>query len=265
MDDIPVVIICGGKGTRMRGSTSRKKELVEVGGRPIIWHVMRIFSAHGFNQFVLTLGYGADQLRRYFMEYDWMTRDLTVRLGDAAGSENVRYRRGLGHPAWQVSLIDTGLDTEKAQRIMRVADYLQAPRFFAGYGDDVSDVDLSALVEFHKQHGRLATITAVQINLPYGVVEANEGGLVSGFVERPALPYWINGGFMLFEREILEIIATNQFDNLETELLPFLAAQHQLMIYRHTGFWQSMNTMKDTLLLEKIWQSNPPWKVWDED
>jgi glucose-1-phosphate cytidylyltransferase len=264
-EQIPVVIICGGKGTRMRGSTSRKKELVEVGGRPIIWHVMRIFSAHGFNQFVLTLGYGADQLRRYFMEYDWMTRDLTVRLGDAGGGEHVQYARGLGHPTWEVSLVDTGLETEKAQRIMRVADYLTADRFFAGYGDDVSDVDLTALAAFHRAHGRLATITAVQINLPYGVVEADADGLVSGFVERPSLPHWINGGFMLFEREVLEIIAENGFHNLETEVLPYLAQQQQLMIYRHTGFWQSMNTMKDTLLLEKIWQDNPPWKVWDEN
>lgn len=260
MNKIPVVIICGGQGTRMRGSTSRKKELVEVGGKPIIWHVMRIFSAHGFQEFVLTLGYGQDQLRRYFMEYDKMSRDMTVVLG---GSNQTTFHDTPPHDPWQVHLVDTGLYTEKAQRILKVADFLNADRFWAGYGDDVSDVDLTALADFHKAHGKLATITAVQVDLQYGVVEADDEGLVSGFVERPRLPYWINGGFMLFEREVLDIIRDHHFDNLETEVLPYLASQQQLMIYRHSGFWQSMNTMKDTLTLEKIWQENPPWKVWE--
>lgn len=262
----PVVILCGGQGTRMRGNTSRKKELVEVGGRPIIWHVMRIFSAHGFNHFVLTLGYGANQLRRYFLEYEMMSRDLTLNIGLAANGRSARtYHNQTGHPPWRISLVDTGLHTEKAGRILRVTDYLQHDRFFVAYGDDVSDVDLSALVDFHKQHGKAATITAVQVHLQYGIVDANDDGLVSGFVERPQLPYWINGGFMLFEQPVLDLIRDHNYTNLETEVLPHLANEQQLMIYRHTGFWQSMNTMKDTMTLEKIWQQNPPWKVWDEN
>ena len=265
MDNIPVVIVCGGQGTRMRGSTTTKKELVEIGGRPIIWHVMRIFSAHGFNEFVLTLGYGANQLRRYFLEYEMMARNLTLHIGlPENGRSARRYQNYLGHPPWQISLVDTGLNTEKAHRIIRVADYLTTDRFFIAYGDDVSDVDLTALVKFHKQHGKLATITAVQIDLQYGIVEADDAGLVSGFIERPQLPYWINGGFMLFEKEILDLIKDNHYQNLETEVLPYLANEDQLMIYRHKGFWQSMNTMKDTMLLEKIWQENPPWKVWED-
>ncbi|MCA9969068.1 MAG: NTP transferase domain-containing protein [Anaerolineales bacterium] len=264
-ESIPVVIVCGGQGTRMRGSTARKKELVEVGERPILWHVMRIFSAHGHTRFVLTLGYGADQIRRYFMEYEMMTRDLTLNLGHGDNAPaGVAFHGRPNHPTWQVSLVDTGLLTEKASRIARVADYLSGDRFWVAYGDDVSDVDLTRLLAFHKAHGRLATITAVQVNLPYGVVEADEAGVVSGFVERPRLPYWINGGFMLFERAVLDMMAAGDDVNLETDVLSQLAAQQQLMIYRHTGFWQSMNTMKDTLLLEKIWQENPPWKVWDD-
>ncbi len=263
--NIPVVIVCGGQGTRMRGSTATKKELVEIGGRPIIWHVMRIFSAHGLNEFVLTLGYGANQLRRYFLEYEMMSRDLTLQIGSSDNRRSQQtFQNQNEHPPWQVSLVDTGLHTEKAHRITRVANYLDADRFFVAYGDDVSDVDLTALIAFHKQHGKLATITAVQTTLQYGIVEADEAGLVSGFVERPALPYWINGGFMLLERSVLDMIVENEYDNLETELLPHLAEEKQLMIYRHRGFWQSMNTMKDTLLLEKIWQENPPWKVWHE-
>lgn len=265
MSDIPVVIVCGGQGTRMRGATEQKKELVEVGGRPILWHVMRIFSAHGFNRFVLTLGYGADQIRRYFTEYELMTRDVTLTLGHVGNGENGRFPPHFHdqpqHDPWQVSLVDTGLHTEKASRIARVADYLNSDRFFVSYGDDVSDVDLTQLVAFHQAHGKLATITAVQVTLPYGVVEANEAGLVSGFVERPLLPHWINGGFMLFESSVLDLMLGANV-NLETDVLTTLAQQQQLMIYRHHGFWQSMNTMKDTLLLEKIWQENPPWKIW---
>lgn len=265
MDNIPVVIVCGGQGTRMRGSTAVKKELVEIGGRPILWHVMRIFSAHGFNRFVLTLGYGADQIRRYFMEYESMGRDLTLTLGTPTnGGSSIRFHSDSLQPQWQVSLIDTGLHTEKASRIARVAPYLEGDRFFVAYGDDVSDVDLTSLVQFHLDHGRLATITAVQVDLQYGVVEADEDGLVSGFVERPRLPYWINGGFMLFERSVLDLMANGEDVNLETSILPHLAARQQLMIYRHRGFWQSMNTMKDTLELEKIWQENPPWRIWDD-
>ncbi|CAG0936936.1 glucose-1-phosphate cytidylyltransferase [Thermoflexales bacterium] len=265
MEDIPVVIVCGGQSTRMRAGDADdiKKELVEVGGRPIIWHVMRIFSAHGFNRFILALGYKGDQIRRYFAEYDTMLRDVTLRL--AAGERATvpaQIHQQLDHPAWEVTLVDTGLQTDKATRVARVAQYIAGPRFFVAYGDDVSDVDLPALVEFHRMHGKLATITAVQINLQFGVVEADEVGLVDRFVERPRLPYWINGGFMLFERPVLDWMAAGSNVGLETEVLPQLAQDRQLMIYRHTGFWQSLNTFKDTLELENAWQQNPPWKIW---
>jgi glucose-1-phosphate cytidylyltransferase len=263
---IPVVILCGGQGTRMRGETQLKKELIQIGGRPVLWHVMRIFSAHGFNRFVLTLGHQADQIKRYFLEYETMSRDFSLELAHPSQTGDSRhllqFHEPLDHPAWQVSLVETGLTTEKASRIARVASFLEGDRFFVSYGDDVSDVDLTRLVQFHHEHGKLATITAVQVTLPYGVVEADETGLVSGFVERPRLPYWINGGFMLFERALLTRMSQGENVNLETEILPELAAAGQLMIYRHDGFWQSMNTMKDNLELEKIWREEAPWKVW---
>jgi glucose-1-phosphate cytidylyltransferase len=265
MDDIPVVIVCGGQGTRMRGSTAVKKELVEIGGRPILWHVMRIFSAHGLNRFVLTLGYGAEQIRRYFLEYEHMSRDLTMTLGGSAPPKLITDQKTKWqHPSWQVSLVDTGLYTDKASRIARVAPMLEADRFFVAYGDDLSDVDLGKLIRFHKKHGKMATLTAVQVDLQYGVVDADADGLVSGFVERPRLPYWINGGFMLFERSVLDLMADGDDVSLEKSILPSLARQGELMIFRHGGFWQSMNTMKDTLTLERIWQENPPWKVWSD-
>lgn len=262
MEQIPVIILCGGQGTRMRGGTLTQKNLVPVGGRPIVWHVMSIFSAHGFNRFILTLGYGGEQLRRYFLDYEVMIRDTTLSLGDREQSSRLQFHTDIHHPAWEVVLVDTGQKTEKASRIVRVRKYLDGDRFLVAYGDDVSDVDLSALVDFHRQHGKLATITAVQIKLEYGVVDADEVGLVSGFVERPQLPYWINGGFMLFERAVLNLMEDGDDVNLETEVLPQLARDRQLMIYRHTGFWQSMNTMKDNMLLEELWRKGAPWKVW---
>jgi glucose-1-phosphate cytidylyltransferase len=259
---IPVVILCGGEGTRMRGSTATKKELVEVGGRPILWHVMRIFSAHGFNRFILTLGYRAEDIKRYFLEYETLSRDFTLDLGNGRAAPQLHQQTA--HPTWQVTLVDTGLRTEKASRIAQTSPYLEGDRFFVAYGDDVSDIDLAALVRFHQSHGKLATITAVQVDLPYGIVEADENGLATGFVERPRLPYWINGGFMLFETAVLKLMTAGKDVNLETEILPQLAEQGQLMIYRHTGFWQSMNTLKDTMLLENIWRDDPPWKVWED-
>ena len=233
-----------------------------MGGRPILWHVMRIFSAHGFNRFVLTLGYRAEDIKRYFLEYETLSRDFSLELGNGRAAPQL-HRQAI-HPPWQVTLVDTGLRTEKATRIAQVRSYLDGEHFFVAYGDDVSDVDLSALVQFHQAHGKLATVTAVQVNLPYGIVEADDDGLATGFVERPRLPYWINGGFMLFETAVLDMMAAGDNVNLETEILPELASQGQLMIYRHTGFWQSMNTLKDTLLLEDFWRDNPPWKVWEE-
>jgi glucose-1-phosphate cytidylyltransferase len=166
------------------------------------------------------------------------------------------------HPPWEVILVDTGLFTDKASRIARVREHLKADRFFVAYGDDVSDVNLKALLAFHLDHGREATITAVQIQLPYGVVDADKTGLVSGFVERPKLPYWINGGFMLFENSVLELMLDGDDISLEKDILPKLAEKNQLMIYRHDGFWQSMNTMKDNLQLEEYWRKGAPWKVW---
>jgi glucose-1-phosphate cytidylyltransferase len=263
-ETIPVVILCGGQGTRMRGQTATKKELVRVGEQPIIWHVMRIFSTYGHNRFILTLGYQAEQMKHYFLDYNLMARDFAISLGNNADEKTTPLLLNeLDHPTWEVILADTGLHTEKASRIAKVSQHIEAERFFVAYGDDVSDVDLIQLLTFHKQHGKLATITGVQVTLPYGIVEADESGRVSGFIERPSLPNWINGGFMLFERPVLDLMAAGEDVNLETQVLPELARQGELMIYRHTGFWQSMNTMKDNIMLEKLWQENKaPWKVW---
>ena len=285
-EDIPVVIFCGGEGTRMRGGTLTKKELVEIGGRPIIWHVMRIFSAHGFNRFVLPLGYEAGQLRRYFLDYEAMTRDFTIRLGSPSlreglreeeataplpsplskgeGTGKIAFRGPEQHPEWEVSLVDTGLKTDKAGRIARVAEYLTAERFFVTYGDGVGDVDLAALLAFHRAHGKLVTITAIQPqHYQYGTMDADDDGHVSQYVQYPELPYWINAGFMLFERDTLAWMRGGDAQALETGVLQELIAADQVMMYRHHGFWQSMDTLKDANDLERLWQRGAPWRAWE--
>lgn len=223
---------------------------------------MRIFSAHGYNSFLLTLGFQADQLKRYFLADEAQSRDPTIKIGDREDALNVNFHNSINHAPWDVSLIDTGLHTEKASRIARVKQYLYADRFFVAYGDDVSDINLTKLVKFHRNHGKLATLTGVQIHLPYGVVQADDDGIVTGFEERPLLNHWINGGFMLFERQALDLITEGDDVSLEVDVLPSLSAESQLVIYRHQGFWQSMNTMKDNIQLEELWQQSAPWKVW---
>jgi glucose-1-phosphate cytidylyltransferase len=261
MHDIPVVIFCGGEGTRMRSGTLTKKELVEIGGRPIIWHVMRIYSAYGFYKFILPLGYEANQLKRYFLDYEAMTRDFTVTLGNRDPAPT--FLGAERHPEWQVSLVDTGLRTDTASRIARVAPYLTADRFCVTYGDGVSDVNLRALLDFHCAHGKAATITAVQPkHYQYGTMEADESGLVSEYVQYPELPYWINAGFMVFERRALDWFQGGDNVALETGALQEMIAAGELMMYRHRGFWQSMDTLKDANDLEQLWQSGAPWKVW---
>jgi glucose-1-phosphate cytidylyltransferase len=256
---LPIVIPIGGQGTRMQGDTPTKKELVKVGGQPILWHVMKIFAAFGHTHFILALGYQADALKRYFLEFDTMNRDFTIRLGDSC---EMTYHQRQAHDDWQVTLIDTGLLTEKASRIYRVAPYLDGERFFVTYGDGVGDVDLDALLAFHLGHGRLATLTGVQAHWQYGIVHADEAGQVGGFEQKPRMKYWINGGFMIFEQAVLDYMVGGDDVHLERQVLPALAADGQLMMYRHTGFWRSMDTFKEAQVLDELWRREKPWKVW---
>ncbi len=256
---IPVVILCGGQGTRMQGDTPTKKELVEVGGRPILWHVMKIYAAYGYTRFILALGYQAEALKRYFLEYEAMSCDFTVYLGR---SSPIVFHRYADEEAWEVTLADTGLHTEKGSRIYRVARYLDTDTFFVTYGDGVGDVNLDALLAFHRQHGRLATVTGVQPHSQYGILEVDETDRVVGFGEKPQLEHWINAGFMVFERGVLDYLAGGDDVDLERGALARLAADGQLMMYRHTGFWRSMDTFKEAQELDALWRESSPWKVW---
>jgi len=244
----------------MQGSTPTKKELVKVGGQPILWHVMKIYAAYGHDHFILTLGYEADQLKRYFMEYEPMSANLTLRLGQ---SDGVTYHRSAAMVDWTITLVDTGRYTQKGSRVRRVADHIDTDTFFLTYGDGVGDVDIEALLAFHRHHGRLATVTAVHPHSQYGILKTTAAGQVTGFGEKPVLKHWINAGFMVIERAALDYFGEGDDVDLERQVLPQIAAEGQLMAYRHTGFWRSMDTFKEALALDEIWRTSAPWKMWE--
>ena len=253
----PVVILCGGKGTRLREETEYKpKPMVSVGGRPILWHVMRNFAAHGFRDFVICLGYRGELIREYFLHYRAMSHDLTLVL---AADGEVGYRHGPDDLAGcRVTLVDTGQETATGGRVLRVAPYLTADRFIVSYGDAAANVDADALLEFHRGHGCLAKVTAVRPTSRFGVLEL-EGDVVNSFMEKPRLDDWINAGYFVFERAVLPRIRGDD-TTLEHEPLQSLARDDELRAFRHEGFWQPMDTYREYELLNDLWDAgDPPW------
>jgi glucose-1-phosphate cytidylyltransferase len=235
-----VVILCGGRGTRLQEHTHAiPKPLVEIGGRPILWHVMQIYACQGFRRFVLCLGYKGELIEEFVQKSE----------GDWPGGT-------------EVICADTGEETETGGRIKRVAEQVQGSTFCATYSDGVADVDLRDLLTFHAGHGALATMTVVRPILQFGITELNgEDGRVVGFHEKPRADHWINGGFFCFEPAALDYLTESSV--LEREPLEGLAADDQLRAFRHSGFWDCMDTYKDTLVLNDLWASGtPPWKVW---
>ena len=253
---IPVVILCGGKGTRM-GDRTIPKPLVEIGGRPVLWHVMKIYAAQGFTDFVLALGYRGDLIKRYFLEYDWQSRDFTLALGDGAPV----YHTPNDTTNWRITFAETGLETMTGARIRKVARYIDTPRFFATYADGVADIDLHALLAFHQRQGLLATMTGVRAFSRFGVIET-EGHRITGFQEKPLVETLINGGFFVFERGVMDYLEGDDSVILEKEPFHNLAADRRLAVYEHTGFWRAMDTFKEAQELNSLWEDDAPWKVW---
>jgi glucose-1-phosphate cytidylyltransferase len=252
------VILAGGLGSRLAEETAvRPKPMVEIGGRPILWHIMNVYAAGGFADFLVACGYKGEVIKRYFADFHLYDSDVTVDLG--RGSVDVHERRG---PDWCVTLVDTGAATQTGGRVKRMAPWIGGETFLMTYGDGVGDVDVRAAVEFHRRHGRLATICAVRPPARFGGLEF-DGDQVVRFNEKPQVGEgWINGGFMVLEPAVLDYIDGDD-TVLEREPLERLAAEGQLMAYRHEGFWQPMDTLREKLLLEELWQSGrAPWKVW---
>ncbi|WP_332767515.1 glucose-1-phosphate cytidylyltransferase [Phenylobacterium sp.] len=253
------VLLCGGLGTRISEESHLKpKPMIEVGGRPILWHIMKLFSHYGFNEFVVCLGYKGYVIKEYFANYVLHNADLTVDLAKGA----MEYH-ATNHEPWKVTLVDTGAETMTGGRLKRVAQYLNPGEpFFMTYGDGVADVDLKALAEFHKQHGRDATVTAVAPPGRYGALDIVDGA-VERFIEKPPGDNGlINGGFFVLDPAVIARIEDDT-TTWEVEPLQGLAADGQLMAYRHDGFWAAMDTLRDKNNLEALWASGQaPWQVW---
>lgn len=251
------VILCGGLGTRLSEETHlRPKPMVEVGGRPMLWHIMKIYERFGMNDFVFALGYKGDVIKDYFINYHARQSNLTVHLK----SGQVDYTNPTAED-WKVSLIDTGANTMTGGRLLRLKPYLQSGgTFMLTYGDGVSDVDIAALLAFHRSHGRLATVTAVRPPVRFGELSI-EKNRVTKFQEKPqAGEGWINGGFFVFEPGVFDFIPDDS-TLLEREPLEQLAEKGELMVYQHPGYWQCMDTVRDKATLEDLWVNNKaPWK-----
>lgn len=254
-----VVILCGGKGTRLREETEVKpKPMVEVGGKPILWHIMNIYAFHRHKEFFLALGYKGGSIKEYFLNYYHHQSDLTIQL--KTGKVSVKN----GHfEDWNVHLMDTGEETLTGGRLYRLRDSLQKETFMVTYGDGVSDVDIKKLISFHKSRGKIATVTAVRPVARFGGLTF-DGDRIVEFKEKPQTGEgWINGGFFVFEPEIFDYLCDEDDTVLEGAPLETLARKGQLVAYKHEGFWQCMDTLRDKQLLEKFWDDgDAPWKVW---
>jgi glucose-1-phosphate cytidylyltransferase len=254
-----VVLLAGGLGTRLREETEfRPKPMVTIGGRPILWHIMKTYAHYGHREFVICLGYKGDAIRDYFLNYEVRHRDVTVTLG----SRDVEVHGPHAEAGWSVTLAETGETTRTGGRLGRVARYLDGDRFMITYGDGVADIDLARLLEFHRSHGKLATLTAVRPSSRFGEVMI-DNDMVSGFQEKPQVQgAWINGGFFVFERGVLDLIGGDE-ESLEQSLLTKLTAMQQLAVYQHHGFWQCMDTPREMDLLNELWRHDKAaWAVW---
>jgi glucose-1-phosphate cytidylyltransferase len=256
-----VMILCGGMGSRLREETEvRPKPMVEIGGRPILWHIMKTYAVHGFTDFVICLGYKGEKIKEYFLNYESMNNDFTVELGRR---ESISFHQGHNENGWRVTLVDTGYQTATGGRIKRASKYLAGDRFMLTYGDGVSNVDLRRLLAFHQAQGTLATVTGVHPASRFGELLVT-GERVRQFSEKPQTHEGlINGGYFVLERGALDYLTDDPGCTLEREPLEKLAAAGQLSVYRHDGFWQCMDTYRDYQLLNQLWESGgAEWKQW---
>ncbi len=251
------VILAGGLGTRLSEETQIKpKPMVEVGGMPILWHIMKIYSHHGINDFVICAGYRQEMIKDYFANYHGMKSDITFDLKE----NHIEIQNSSCEP-WRVTVVDTGADVLTGGRIKRVKPYIGNETFCLTYGDGVGDIDITALIAFHRAQKKLVTLTAVQPSGRFGALDL-DGEIVKSFVEKPVGKSWINGGFFVVEPVAIDYIEGDH-TSWEREPLEKVARDGQLAAFRHTGFWQCMDTLRDKIKLEELWESKKvPWKVW---
>lgn len=260
MNNMKVVILCGGLGTRLKEETEFKpKPMVFIGGKPILWHIMKIYSHYGYKDFILCLGYRGEMIKDYFLKHNLMAHDFTLNLSDK--TERMHNIRELED--WNITFADTGLETNTGGRIKRIEKYITGEHFFLTYGDGLSDIEIEKLLKYHLERKKIVTLTSIQPTSIYGIVEFESDGVVKSFKEKPKLDGWINGGFFVCKKEIFSYIKEN--DVFEQDPLIHLARDRQLVAYPHPGSWQCMDTFKDAQRLNELWESGKAfWKVWEE-
>lgn len=256
-----VVILCGGFGTRLREETeTRPKPMVEIGGKPILWHIMKGFSQYGYKDFVLCLGYKGEVIKNYFLNYDALNNDFSIDLGTG----KIQLNNHHDEPGWRVALVDTGLNTMTGARVKRVEEYIDGDSFIVTYGDGVTDLNINELVAFHKTRNNIGTVTAVSPPSRYGELGI-VGEEVVSFHEKPQLQSsFISGGYFVFNRQFLNYLSRDEGCVLERDPMERLTKEGQLAVYTHKGFWQCMDTYRDYLYLNGLWdQGDAQWKVWE--
>ncbi len=254
------VILAGGLGTRLREETEfRPKPMVEIGGRPILWHIMKMYAHYGFTDFVACLGYRGDLIKEYFLNYEAMNNDFTATLGRES---SIEVHGAHNEQEFRVTLADTGMDTMTGGRVRRIKKYIEGDTFLLTYGDGVSDVDLGALVEFHKSHGRLATVTAVRPSSRYGILDLEPSGNVARFEEKPEINAWANAGYFVLNRRVFDYLDGDDCI-FEREPLQRLAKEGQLAAFRHSGSFYTMDTYREFQALNQLWDSGQAsWRKW---
>ncbi|MDP3713059.1 MAG: glucose-1-phosphate cytidylyltransferase [Mycobacteriales bacterium] len=256
------VLLAGGLGTRMREETEfRPKPMVEVGGKPVLWHIMKMFSSHGINEFVVCAGYKSEIIKEYFLSYEARNNDFTITLGKS--HELVFHDQHL-EADWTVTVADTGAATMTGGRVARIRRYVEGDGpFMVTYGDGLADVDLTDLLAFHRAHGKAATITTVQPLSRFGLVDLDGDSVVQSFREKPQVHDWVSAGFFVFEQSVFDVLDGGDEMVLEQEPLAELAARRELVAYQHSGWWQPMDTYRESTMLNEMWdRGDAPWKVW---
>ncbi len=256
--DIKAVILAGGLGTRMREETEfRPKPMVEIGGKPVIWHIMKILSSQGINDFIICVGYKAEVIRDYFLSLRSRSLDFTISYSN---EKDIVFHGEFQESDWSVTVADTGPLTETGGRVKAIQTYLNGERFITTYGDGIADVNLGALIASHERSGGLVTLTTASPVSRFGVVKTNENGMVQSFLEKPQTQELVNIGYFVMEPEIFSYLEPNSI--LEREPLRKLAEEGKLNSYHHAGFWQPMDTQREAGILNELWASSAPWKIW---
>ncbi|MBA8793247.1 glucose-1-phosphate cytidylyltransferase [Friedmanniella endophytica] len=262
--DIPVVLLCGGMGTRLREASEKlPKPLVDIGGKPIVWHIMKTYSHYGFRRFILALGYKSELIRRYFLDYRQNVNDFTLQLGKV--NEEPTWHGQTGAEDWEITFVETGLLTGTAARVKRVSHFIDTDTFMLTYGDGIGDVNLAEVLDTHRREGRLATVTGVHPTSRYGEMHV-DGAQVTEFNEKPTLATgWVNGGFFAFDRLVIDKYIDDDVDMmLEKKPLQQIAADGELAVHHHEGFWMGMDTFRDWTELNGLWdKGQAPWRVWE--